>query len=65
MLVEVDAPGVPTESFLARIEGVERGGWFPWARVGADALTGVAAAAGLRAAEVWTAEGRWFGRLER
>lgn len=61
-LVEVEAPGTPTESFRARFEG--RGTWFPWARVGIDALPALARGVGLAVAEVWTAEGRWFGRLD-
>jgi SAM-dependent methyltransferase len=65
ILVEVGAPGTPTESFRATIEGVGFGSWFPWATVGADALSAVADGAGLRLQELWPAEGRWFGRLDR
>jgi SAM-dependent methyltransferase len=64
VLVEVGAPGTPTESFRATIEGADLGSWFPWATVGADALPAVAEGAHLRLRELWPAEGRWFGRLD-
>jgi SAM-dependent methyltransferase len=64
ILVEIDAPGSPTESFMARIDGEDGDGWFPWATVAADAISTVAADAGLRLGELWTAEDRWFGRLD-
>jgi SAM-dependent methyltransferase len=63
-LVEVEAPGAPTLSTLARIERHgEIGPWFAWARVGVDGVDGVAAAAGL--CRTWTCEeeGRWFVQL--
>jgi SAM-dependent methyltransferase len=62
ILVEVGPPGAPTESFRARID---RGAWFPWATVGVDALGGVAEAAGFRLRELWSADGRWFGSLDK
>jgi SAM-dependent methyltransferase len=65
VLVEVEAPGSPTESFRARIEGAGRGAWFPWATVSADALGDVSASAGFGLADLWSAEGRWFGALGR
>jgi SAM-dependent methyltransferase len=64
VLVEVGSPGSPTESFRARIEGLEPRTWFPWATVAADDLGDVAAAASLRLMELWSAEDRWFGTLE-
>jgi SAM-dependent methyltransferase len=64
ILVEVEPPGTPTEVFRARIEGADPAPWFPWARIGADGLGEVASRARLRLDELWTAEGRWFGRLE-
>ena len=36
---------------------------FPWARVGIDALAGVARAAGLGVAASWDDDGRWFAQL--
>ena len=64
-LVEVDPPGTPTESLRVRFEGdVQSHRWFPWARVGVEGLEDIVISSGLRVAELWTAEGRWFGRLE-
>ena len=39
-------------------------GWFPWARVGHDALPGVAETAGLSTGDRWEDGGRWFAQLE-
>lgn len=64
VLVEVEPPGTRTESFRARIEGVQTGSWFPWAIVGCDGLEAVAAAAGFRLTELLAAAGRWFGSLD-
>ena len=66
VLAEVDRPGVGVEVFRAAIEveGV-RGPWFPWARVGVDAIATVAARAGLRTTDRWSEDGRWFARLDR
>jgi SAM-dependent methyltransferase len=64
VLVEVEPPGTPTEAFRARLEGVGSASWFPWATIGADGLGAVAGASGFRLAELWPAEGRWFGRLD-
>jgi SAM-dependent methyltransferase len=64
VLLELEGPGTPTESFLARIEGSGSGSWFPWARVGTDAIATVARGAGLALGEVWSADDRWFGCLE-
>ncbi len=63
-LVEVERPGTPTGSLRVRFEGSGQR-WFPWARVGADRLGELARAAGLAFGSIWTAEGRWFGRLDR
>jgi SAM-dependent methyltransferase len=66
VLVELDPPGVPTERLRVAVETRgRRSAWFDWARVGVDGIEGLVAAAGLRVAEVWPAEGRWFGRLDR
>lgn len=66
LLVELDPPGSPTSTFKARLErdgclGPE----FPWARVGVDGVGRVAAPSGLAPVDVWSAGGRWFGRLDR
>jgi len=63
-LVEVERPGTPTGTRLVRFEG-HGDVWFPWARVGADHLGALSRRAGFAAASLWTAEGRWFGRLDR
>jgi hypothetical protein len=64
VLVETEAPGRPTRRVRARLEGPDTASApFAWAFVGADGLTGVARAAGLRVAETWTDEGRWFAEL--
>jgi SAM-dependent methyltransferase len=66
VLVEAEPPGAPTGTMWARIEnGGEVGPTFPWARVGIDRLAQVARPAGLRAAETWSADRRWFGVLDR
>lgn len=62
-LVEVEAPGVPTERLRVRFDG-SRTGWFPWARVGADRLGALARGTGFALVALWSAEGRWFGRLD-
>ena len=65
VLVEVDAPGVGLETVRLRLEDEQRHGhWFDWARVGAEAIGGPAAQAGLRVRESWEDEGRWFAALE-
>lgn len=66
VVVEVEPPGAATESFAARVEhGDQAGQWFPWARVGADGLPGVADAAGLAHIGFDVGDGRWFGRAVR
>jgi SAM-dependent methyltransferase len=62
IVCEVDAPGAPTLRELVRLESEDgkRSSWFGWARVGADAMPVVAAAAGLRVIEAWEQEGRWL-----
>ena len=63
VLVEVAAPGEPTESLTVRLERSPAGGtgpWFPWARVAANDLAAIAAAAGLVAGGFEEVTGRWF-----
>jgi hypothetical protein len=43
--------------------GAERGNWIPWAHVGADAVAGPAAAAGLEVDSTWECDGRSFAAL--
>lgn len=64
-LVEVDPPGVPTERLRVAMEADgERGPWFAWARVGADAVCCLAEQTGFAMVELWAGEGRWFARLD-
>ena len=64
-VVEVEAPGVPTESLTVRLHPGDgpAGPPFPWARVGADAVPALAAGAGLCVGAVDGDRGRWFARL--
>ncbi|WP_232827603.1 methyltransferase domain-containing protein [Jiangella endophytica] len=65
-VVETAPPGTGSWTGEARLErDDETSGWFPWARVAADDLVRVAAAAGLWLSG-WHIEGdRWFARLGR
>ena len=65
VLLEVDPPGVGLDIVRLRLEDEHRHShWFDWARVGAEAIAGPAAEAGLRVHESWEDEGRWFASLE-
>jgi SAM-dependent methyltransferase len=65
VLVELDPPGTGTVCGRVRLEdGRATSAWFAWARVGADAIAVPAGAAGLRVAERWRDDGRWFAALE-
>jgi SAM-dependent methyltransferase len=64
VLAEVEEPGYQARSSVARIETeADCGTWFRWARVAADGVGDVAAAAGLSLDELWQEEGRWFAAL--
>jgi SAM-dependent methyltransferase len=64
VLVELDAPGTGLRADRVRLErGNQRGSWFDWAHVGADAIEGPAADAGLCVAETWERAGRCFAAL--
>jgi SAM-dependent methyltransferase len=66
ILVEADPPGTGLATAALRLDdGTLVSEPFPWARVGIEALGGVAAAAGLRVAARWDDEGRWFAELAR
>jgi len=73
VLVELDPPRSGASSELVRLEdgAGNVGGWFRWAHVAADAIRPLAAAAGLRVVEEWTAPdqptpvSRWFAALVR
>ncbi|OZM73481.1 SAM-dependent methyltransferase [Amycolatopsis antarctica] len=65
VVVELETPGRGLHRERVRVsEPAVSGTWFPWAWLGADAVRGVASAAGLRVG--WTAahDRRWFAELE-
>jgi SAM-dependent methyltransferase len=65
-LVEVDPPGVASQTLTVRIEHADhRGPWFPWARVSADDIDGLLDAAGLLPAGIDCHNGRWFARASK
>ena len=65
-LVEVTGPGRARGAMAVRLRShSSRGSWFPWAEVGLTDLTRVVGPAGLRVAEVWSEEGRWFAQLQQ
>ena len=69
-LVEVQPPGRELRRERVRLRhsrgcGQQAGDWFPWAEVGADQLSGIAAEAGLPVAETWSCGGRWFATLAK
>lgn len=64
VLVEVDPPGNGVQAQPVRLErGSDVSVWFPWARVGADAIEELAQDIGLRCVERWSDGGRWFADL--
>ncbi len=64
VLVETDAPGGGARAVPVRLErGEDVSIWFPWARVCNDAISDIAAGAGLRCVDRWADEGRWFAEL--
>ncbi len=66
MLVEVGPPGSPTRRLNARLESAGQATpWFPWALVGMDSIPHLAKNAGMRVAETWEGEGRWFAGLTK
>lgn len=63
-LVELDPPGTGLATGRVRVrDGATPGAWFPWAWLGADAVAGAAAEAGM--AMRWSASSgaRWFAEL--
>jgi SAM-dependent methyltransferase len=65
VLVEVEAPGWGWLTCRARLErGPERGPWFAWSVVGADAIAAVADWSGLALRSLFrAADCRWFAHL--
>ncbi|MBX3286613.1 MAG: methyltransferase domain-containing protein [Actinobacteria bacterium] len=65
-LVETAPPGDGLRRFSARVErGEDASPWFPWARVGAEAVAPLAWDAGFAVDDVVEDEGRWFADLRR
>ncbi|MEU7761395.1 MULTISPECIES: class I SAM-dependent methyltransferase [Micromonospora] len=66
VLAELEPPGAGAWQGQAHVEtGRHRGTPFRWAWLDPDAMSGVAAAAGLRVGEVFRSGGRWFAELTR
>jgi SAM-dependent methyltransferase len=65
VLVEIEPPQVETRVLRLRLEGPDDiSDWIPWAWVGADSIEPLAGRVGLALGQLWSAEGRWFARLE-
>jgi SAM-dependent methyltransferase len=66
LFVEMEEPGVPSESLTVRIEtATVTGPWFDWAVVSVDDATALARSTGFAVTESWAHAGRWFARLDR
>jgi hypothetical protein len=66
VIVETDGPGRGLQCGSVRLEDDDAVSvWFPWARVGEDAIETISGVAGLRIAERWNDDGRWFVELVR
>jgi SAM-dependent methyltransferase len=64
VLVELDPAGTGLRSNRVRLErGTQRGSWFDWSHVAADAVHGPAADAGLCVDQTWERAGRSFAAL--
>jgi SAM-dependent methyltransferase len=65
-VVETAPPGAGLQCFSARLErGETASPWFPWARVGAEAVAPLAHRVGFEVDDVVDDEGRWFAELVR
>jgi SAM-dependent methyltransferase len=66
LLTETEAPGIGLHRTSVRIEtSTGASACFPWARVGAESLVGLARSTGFSIAASWSDNGRWFARLDR
>lgn len=66
ILVEIEPPGARTRILRARLEADgEHTLWFPWALVGIDSITELAAACELEVKEKWSSGMRWFASLRK
>jgi hypothetical protein len=61
----VESPGIGWRNCRARLErGRHSSAWFAWSVVGADAISGLAAHAGLAVRSIADdGDGRWFAQL--
>lgn len=65
VLAELDPPGSGVRHGAARlVRGDDTGPWFPWCRVGTDAIAATAARAGLRLLHVSHHSARWAAALQ-
>jgi SAM-dependent methyltransferase len=66
VVVDVAPPGTGVQRVWIRLRTSSGStGHFPWARVGADAIGGLAGSAGLVVSGLHGRDGRWFGVLRR
>ena len=66
VFIEMERPGVASESLHVRIETAHgAGSWFPWAIVSIDDADDLAAATGFRVSESWAHGDRRFARMDR
>jgi len=64
--VEVEPGSIAVSRVRVRLhDGPAASEWFPWGRVGAEDLVGLAGAADMVVRERWTAGGRSFAVLAR
>jgi SAM-dependent methyltransferase len=64
ILVEVEAPGVQTQTLSISLQSSDaHSQWFPWARLSIDGLAEIAADAGCSVVEQWHVRERWFAAL--
>lgn len=66
VLVEIEPPEAETRMLRLRLEGPDDiSDWIPWAWVGAGSIEHLAGQVGLTLGKLWSAERRWFARLDR
>lgn len=66
IVCETERPGIALHQLRLRLERSEQhSAWFPWALLGADTLSRLAASLQLRTCRMWTDAGRWFVSLIR
>jgi SAM-dependent methyltransferase len=66
VVAETGPPGAPARYELARLRTpAGPGPWFPWAAIGADLISELGRACGLRVTETWRDSSRWFSVLRR